>query len=355
MKKVVIFGYGLAGRVFHGSLIAAEPNLEVVGILTTNPERQAQAQTDFPHALITGDIQQLWSLNPDLAVVAGANVTHVPLATDALNRRINVVIDKPIAADAASVQLLAQAASNNRVHIFPFQNRRWDSDYLTLLKAVQGGTLGALHRFESRLQRFRLLSKGGWRDSSAPEDLGGVLYDFAPHVVDQAMDLMGPVTSVHAFARTVRETPVSDDDLVLILTHESGALSFLVGSLATAIPESRFELYGNRGAARIRATDTQEDRLKGGEIPGPDWGIEPESSVIELWVSNDSGDVNYHTLPSERGSWPNYYSEIAAALRGEGAPTVSIDQAIQTMRVMDAARESAASHTVVELNPPAGH
>ncbi len=355
MKKVVIFGYGLAGKVFHGSLITAEPGLEVVGILTSNPERQAQAQSDFPNALITGDIEQLWALNPDLAVVAGANVTHVPLATDALNRAINVVIDKPIAADAASVELLAKTASNNGINIFPFQNRRWDSDYLTLLKAVQGGTLGVPHRFESRLQRFRLLSKGGWRDSSAPEDLGGVLYDFAPHVVDQAMDLMGPVTSVHAFARTVRETPVSDDDLVLILAHQSGALSYLVGSLVTAIPESRFELYGDRGAARIKATDTQEDRLKSGEIPGPEWGVEPDSSVIELWVSDDSGDVSYQTLPSERGSWPNYYSEIAAALRGEGAPTVSIDQAIQTMRVMDAARESVTTHTVVHLDPSAGH
>lgn len=355
MKKVVLFGYGLAGKVFHGPLLKVAPGLEVVGILTSDSERQQQARTDFPDVLVTGDLDTLWALDPDLAVVAGANITHVPLSTEALRRGINVVVDKPITPDAASAQDLADLAHANDAMIFPFQNRRWDSDYLSLVSAMSAGSIGMPHRFESRLQRFRLLPKGGWRDLTTPEAMGGVLYDFAPHLVDQALDLMGPVVSVQAFARTLRDTPSSDDDLVLVLEHQSQRISYLVGSLVSSIPAPRFELFGNRGAIRIAATDTQEDHLKAGEMPGDEWGSEPDSAVVEIWSVNDTGDTSRHTEAMARGSWTNYYSEISNCLHTGAAPTVSIDQAIQTMRVLDASRESVALGTSIQLNPPAAH
>ncbi len=355
MKRVVIFGYGLAGKVFHGPLLQVTADLEVVGILTSDPERQRSAQADFPEALVTGNIDQLWALTPDLAVVAGANVTHVQLATESLNRGISVVVDKPITPDAPSAIALAQLAADKGLLYFPFHNRRWDSDYLTLKAAVNRGVIGTLHRFESRMQRFRLTPKGDWRDLTSAEAMGGVLYDFAPHLVDQALDLMGPVESVQAFARTLREVSSSDDDLVMVLGHTSGGLSYLVGSLVSAIPAPRFELFGTRGAVRVANIDTQEDHLKVGEIPGAGWGVEPADSVIELWSVADSGDITRSVEPLLRGNWPQYYREISESLHFGVPPTVTVDQAIQTMRVLDAARESVLTGHSVALTPPAAH
>ena len=336
-------------------MIRVTPDLEVVGILTSDPDRQVFAQADFPEALVTGDIDELWALSPDLAIVAGANESHVPLATESLQRGINVVVDKPITPDAQSAQVLAALARDKGLHFFPFRNRRWDSDYLTLKSIVDRGVIGTPHRFESRMQRFRLHPKGGWRDLTTVEAMGGVLYDFAPHLVDQALDLMGAVESVQAFARTLREVPSSDDDLVMILGHTSGALSYLVGSLVSAIPAPRFELFGNRGAARIAQVDTQEDHLKAGVIPGAGWGAEPADSLIELWTVADSGETTATTEPLLRGNWPQYYQEISQSLHFGVPATVTIDQAIQTMRVLDAARESVITGHSVQLTPPATH
>jgi scyllo-inositol 2-dehydrogenase (NADP+) len=355
MKTIVMCGYGLAGKIFHGPVIKAVPGFQVIGILTGNDERISQAKTDFPGALITNDLETLLDLEPDLVVVAGANVTHVPHAQAALSRGINVVIDKPIAVDAQAVIELGALAAANGVAVLPFQNRRWDSDYLTLKAAVESGVIGTPHRFESRLERFRLLPKGGWRELNDPEVLGGVLYDFAPHVVDQALDLMGPVVSVTAHTRTVRETPVSDDDLIILLNHESGGVSYLVGSLAVAVPGPRFTLAGTRGALRITALDTQEDHLKLGEVPGANWGVEPNESIVEIWSSDAQGELTYSTLPFSAGDWPEYYREVLAFLTDSTTPTVTIDQAVGTMRVMDAARESASTGEVVRLDPPASH
>ena len=46
-----IFGYGLAGRVFHAPLLKLA-GFEVVAIQTNNPERIEQAKEDFPGAVI---------------------------------------------------------------------------------------------------------------------------------------------------------------------------------------------------------------------------------------------------------------------------------------------------------------
>jgi predicted dehydrogenase len=188
-----------------------------------------------------------------------------------------------------------------------------------------------------------------------PEALGGVLYDFAPHLVDQALDLMGPVVSVNAHARTVREIPVSDDDLLIMLQHESGGISYLVGSLATALPGPRFTLAGTTGALRINDVDTQEKHLKLGVIPGDGWGVESDESLVEIWSSDAAGELTHSTLPCETGNWPEYYREVLAFLTESVLPTVTLDQAVATTRVIDAARISVANGEVVRLEPPASH
>ena len=39
--RVAVVGYGLAGRVFHAPLVAAEPDMQVAAIVTSDPERRA--------------------------------------------------------------------------------------------------------------------------------------------------------------------------------------------------------------------------------------------------------------------------------------------------------------------------
>lgn len=59
--RVALVGYGLAGRVFHGPLVAATPGLRVSVIVTANPERQAAAHRDFPDVLVVSRPEELWA------------------------------------------------------------------------------------------------------------------------------------------------------------------------------------------------------------------------------------------------------------------------------------------------------
>lgn len=352
---VLLVGYGLAGRVFHGPLIAATPGLSVAGVVTTHDERAAHARRDHPDATVHPDLESGLARGYNLVVIATANRTHVSSAEAALQAGAHVVVDKPIAGSAAEAQALADLADSVGRLLVPFQNRRWDSDFRTALNVAESGALGMIHRFESRIDRMRVVPKPGWRGSADPADLGGMLYDLGSHLVDQALLLMGPVVSVSASVRSVRPTDPTDDDVVLLLTHDSGAVSVLSASQVGAFAEPRMTLLGTHGGLRILQADTQEDVLRAGVIPDGAWGREPDTHAAILRTYDSDSEASEHVVALRPGQWPSFYSQLESAIRGQGPVPVDIADVVADLRVLDAARASGATSTTIRLDPPAGH
>ena len=348
--RVVLLGYGLAGRVFHAPLIGAEPGLELIGVVTSDPERQAQARADLPGVAILDTAEQAWTSGADLAVVATANSAHVPQATAALTASMHVVIDKPLAGSASEAQALIDLAHAQDRQLHVFQNRRWDSEILTARRAIDDGLVGVPHRLESRFERWRPTPKGGWREEGPAEDLPGLLYDLGAHLIDQALHLLGPVQRVFASVRRVRPGVIADDDTQVVLEHVSGAVSILSVSSASAFAGPRLRLLGTGGGLWIDSLDTQEDALRAGRTPSDaDWGTEADDALIV------TGTEAPRSVARARGDWPAYYRGVAASLRGAAPPPVDPRDVVQDLRVIEAARESGRLGIAVELDPPAAH
>ncbi len=354
--QVLMLGYGLAGRFFHTPLIEATSGYTICGVVTRDPERRQQALADIPGVAIYDSLEDALNSAPavDLVVVANANRAHVRDAHRAIAAGKHVVVDKPLAGSALEAQELAQAALDAGVQLHPFQNRRWDSDFLTLKRAVADGKLGQIHRFESRFERLRVTPRGNWRESNDLQDLGGVLLDFGAHLVDQALQLLGNVVSVDAYARSIRQPESADDDMQIILTHASGAISFLVGSQVSAFPDPRFLLLGSRGAIRIAESDSQETHLRAGQTPdGSDWGQEPFTA--QMRIGNEDGSITATDLAVSPGKWPHFYAAVRDSITKQTQPPVTLNEVIANLRVLDAARLSAKSGQRVILSPPASH
>jgi predicted dehydrogenase len=352
--RVALVGYGLAGSVFHAPLIAATEGLALDTVVTSNPERQAQARAEFPEVRPVATADELWARADelDLVVVASPNKTHVPIATAALEAGLAVVVDKPIAGTAAEARELAALADSRGLLLSVFQNRRWDNDFLTLRKLLAEGELGEVRRFESRFERWRPRLKGGWRESGEPAEIGGLLYDLGSHVVDQALTLFGPATLVYAESDLRRPGAETDDDTFIALTHESGVRSHLYVSAVAPQLAPRFQVWGSKAGYTKYGLDPQEAALREGERPKPGtpWGLEPES----LWgrVGADeslltaAGRRGVPTLP---GDYPAYYAAVAAALRGTGDNPVTAYEAAATLDVLEAARRSAREGVAVPI------
>lgn len=354
--SVVVLGYGLGGRVFHAPLVSAEPRLSLDGIVTRDPERAAQALERYPDARVYSSADEAFEAGHDLAVISTANVTHVEFARAAIAAGMHVVLDKPIAATFDEAEGLRNVADAAGRLLIPFHNRRWDSDIRTAQAVRDGGVLGHLHRFESRIVKMQVAPKAGWRMSGAPAEMGGLLYDLGVHAIDQAMQLMGPVSRVTAWARQVRPGVHVDDDSTMVLSHTSGALSLLTVSQVEGLDGLRMQLFGTRGALRIAVPDSQEAELAGGADPAAEgFGTRHPGTEALLRTYDADGHASDAKLALQPGAWPVFYRQVAAALAGQGPPPVTVADALQTTRVLDAARLSAREARSVTLEPPAAH
>lgn len=340
--RVALLGYGLAGRVIHRPLLAAEPGLVLTHVVTADPARRAQAAADVPEARLVDDATSLWADADafDVVVVATGNLAHVPLAQAALERGKPTIVDKPLALSRADADALVREAAALQVPLGVFHNRRWDSDTRTADRLLRQGSLGEVHRLESRFTRFRPEVHQRWREDAAAG--GGVLLDLGTHVVDQALHLLGPVASVYAEIAVTRAGARADDDVFLSLLHVSGARSHLWASMASPWPGPRLVLQGSLGGWSKDDLDGQEDALRAGgraDVPV----VEPDG---RRWTV-DGGRPE----PSEPGDWPAYYRAVAAALRGGTPLPVPAAEALPVLAVLEAARESVRTGAVVR---PAG-
>ena len=341
--RVAIIGYGLAGAVFHAPLVAATEGLEVATIVTGNPERRRHAERDYPGAQVVAAVEEVWAGEHDLVVVATPNDTHAPLAREAIDNGIAVVVDKPLALSATEARELVRHAGDR---LSMFQNRRWDSDQLTLRRLMAEGALGDVLRHESRFERWRPEPKpGAWRETRTPEQGGGVLLDLGAHLVDEAMHHYGPATHVYAEI-DARRGGAADDDAFLALLHESGTYSHLRASAVTAAPGPRLRVLGSSAAFVVDEMDGQEEALREGLRPGRDepWGVEPPARWGRI-VRDDESEL----VRSEPGAWPEFYAAVAPWLRDGGPPPVDPSDAVRALEVLGAARRSAATGEVIQI------
>jgi predicted dehydrogenase len=349
--RVGLLGYGLSGRVFHAPLITATEGLRLTAVVTANAERQAQVALDHPAAKVFDTAEKLFDAGDvDLVVVATPNRSHVAMARAAVAAGLPVVVEKPLAAGSGEGRAVVEEARLRGVPLTVFQNRRWDGDFRTVRRLLADGELGHVLRFESRFERWRPTIRERWRENAAPEEAGGTLFDLGAHLVDQAVQLFGPVVSVYAEVDSRRSGTQVDDDDFVALTHAGGTRSHLWTSAMAAQLGPRMRVLGDRAGFTKYGLDVQEEQLRSGMSPGDEgYGEDP----VPLWGRLGAGD-DLRPVRTEPGAYQEFYAGVAAALR-DGAP-MPVDplESVRVLEILEAARTSSSERRVVDLSADAG-
>jgi scyllo-inositol 2-dehydrogenase (NADP+) len=319
-------------------MIAAAPGMTVATVVTTNPERAERARSEYPGVRVERHADALWARpeDHDFVVVTTPNHTHVPLASQAIEAGLDVVVDKPLAPSSESARGLIQRAAERGVALTAYHNRRWDSDQLTLRRLIAEGRIGDVRRYESRFERWLPEVRGHAWEVTEPQEGGGVLRDLGIHLIDQALTLFGPARSVYGEVGHHRGTP-GDDDAFVAIEHDSGVLSHLWTSAVAPAIGSRLRVQGSDGGFFVRHLDGQEEALLAGLRPAAasEWGAEPEERWGRLVRGRHSEPV-----PSEPGAWPRFYEQLAPALTGDGPLPVDPWDAVAGLEVVEQASAS---------------
>jgi predicted dehydrogenase len=338
--------------VFHAPLIKANDSYALEAIVTSNPERVAAARKTYPHARIIASPEDLFSaidqgnLTLDLVVIGTPPANHRRLAMAALDRNLHVVVDKPFVPTSEEGEELIAAASAAGRCLTVFQNRRWDGDFLTVQRLIQDGQLGKIRTYESRFEWWMPEGFGNWRDEARVSEGGGILHDLGAHLIDQAIQLFGPVAEV--YGETIRHSHTTqsdaDQEAFLSLLHQSGTRTRLWMNGQAAQPGPRFHIMGSRAAYTKWGLDGQEKALAEGQMPtDAQYGVEPPETWGVIGISGAST-----SMPTLSGDYPQFYKQLTQALQGRNPAPVDPHDAVAVLKVIESARQSRISSSVAD-------
>ena len=327
-----VIGFGYATETFHAPLLRATPGLHLTAVAST---RAAEVRAALPEVEVAPDPAALLR-HPelDLIVIATPNETHAPLAEAALRAGCHVVVDKPFTVTLAEARHLADLARESDRVLSVFQNRRWDSDFLTAQDALRRGLLGRPALCESRFDRFRPEVRDRWREGTAPGT--GLLYDLGPHLIDQALVLFGLPDTVGATLARQRPGARSDDYFHLVLRYGERLVVTLQAGMLVAGGSSRFILHGDRASLVKHKADIQEDQLRAGMLPGaPEWGVDLDDAVLFDGATGERDAVR--AVP---GDQRRYYAAMREAIHRRAPNPVSPEQGATVIALIEAALRS---------------
>lgn len=342
--RIGVVGYGTGGRNFHTPFIEAAQGLSLAGVVTRSAGRAAQVAGDWPGVPVFPSLEELVASGVDAVTITTPPDTHPELTFQAIAAGLHVMVDKPFAPSAAVAKELGDAAEKAGVVLSAYHNRRWDADAQTFAGVLSEGRLGDLWRVYSRMDQDN-------PDSVKAGEADGMLLDIGSHLVDQLVWLLGPVRSVNAHLDWV-ETGCAraDAGFTLDLVHACGVRSYAEASKTNYAEARELRAYGSKGSYLSLASDVQAEAVLSGMRPAAmpeEWGYE----APEYWASLSTAGGR-ERVPSAQGRWHDLYTAFAAAIHDGGPAPVSAVDAIGTLQVLDAARESARAGTTVEIGDP---
>jgi predicted dehydrogenase len=328
--QIGIAGCGQAARVHLDRLLAeeavaivgcADPDLEAARALA---DRASVRPASAPVPAFADHRELLRETAPDALAIFSPHLTHYRLAMDALQAGCHVFIEKPLSTnlqEAADIVALARARD---LKVGVGHQYRLAPSLVEARCRLAEGTIGPVHLVTATLARPWLATLGraesAWRfDPKAAG--GGILADVGDHLVDALLWTTGQAANEVGAIQSRREP---DIDLVT-----AAAIRLADGTPATLAisgvsPGTLFaiEYFGELG--RLRATDQALEEERAGaarqEVPLP---------------------------PPDRTRTID--GDFVAALRGQGPLCCPADQALGTVRLLEAIARSAATRQVVRL------
>ena len=320
-----IIGYGMSAKIFHIPFIEHLPHLfKLKAIVQRDPTSKSNAMVSNAPAE-RPDLLHYTSLEPllenkdiDLVVITTPPASHFDLASKCLKGGKHVLIEKPLTPTLEEALRLKALAFEVSKVCAVYQNRRFDSDFLTLKDVVRPddpskSPLGRVVDFETHMDRHRPAPPGSsWKtDHSERGRANGAVYDLGTHLLDQVLELYGKPTYVTGFVYDQRVYPdgresAGGDSFTAILQYTNNAFASQRPTLTVTVkatvvsamaPETqlRYLVKGTKATWEKRGVDIQEDQLKQGLKPSDDiYGVEPEPQAggTLTEVNENSGQVS---------------------------------------------------------------
>jgi scyllo-inositol 2-dehydrogenase (NADP+) len=335
MINVGLIGFGLSGRFLQAPFFQTNPNFNLKSIVTS----QQIPKHLFPDSERVDSYENLLEdTSLQLISICSPSNTHFEYAKKCLKAGKNILIEKPITAHLHEAEELFKLAESLKLKIFVFQNRRFDSDFMTLKSVIESGVLGEIISYEAHFDRYKpILNAKKWKEIVAPAN--GILYDLGSHLIDQSIYLFGNPKKVYGETFTQRQGSEIDDAFDLILDYEKLRVT-LKSSLIVKDQGPKYVVHGTLGTYTKYGIDVQEDHLVAGLWPGQNgFGFEPKSADGSI-KTNFKGVEIAGKVETKAGYWGHLFDNMADVILNDAEAIIKPQQILEQIRIIESIKKA---------------
>lgn len=331
MLKMGFIGNGKSTNRYHLPFILERKNIQVKTIYNRNPKTATWDKIEGVH--YTTDLEELLT-DPEiqLITISTTQSSHFEYAKKVLENGKNVLVEKPFMMTYAEAKEIFELAKERGLIVQCYQNRRFDSDFLTAQKVIESGKLGELLEVEMHYDYFR---------PEIPESVhefkfyDSYLYGHGCHTIDQVLSYFGKPDDIHYDVRQLlgegRMNDYFDLDFYYGITKVSVKSSYF---RIKARPS--FVLYGKKGMFTKETKDRQEEHLKLFYMPShKDFGIDLPEHYGTLTYVDDAGVWHEEKVISEVGDYGRVYDDLYEAIINGKPKQVTDEETLLQMEILE--------------------
>ena len=276
----------------------------------------------------------------DVVIVNTPSEAHYSMAKKVLEAGKHCVVEKPFATNVEDAAKLFKLAKEKGVTVQCYQNRRFDSDFLTVQKVIESGKLGKIFEVCMHYDYYRAATPENEKTYNRDH---AFLYTHACHTVDQVVSYFGKPQKVISDVRQLLGAGRMNDYFDLDFFYDGFKVTVQSSYFRAKIRPS-FEVYGTRGTFIKAEQDRQEADLKKFYLPAghSDFGIDAPENYGTIIYYDDAGEYHEEKVKSEVGDYARFYDALYETVI-KGAPQlVTEEQTMEQMKILaDAGKDLA--------------
>jgi len=329
MLNIAYIGNGKSTNRYHAPFVNKLEHIQIKTIYSPSGKIRWKK---LPGVHYTDCIDDIWEDDDlDLVVVTTPSEYHYSSAKEALEKGKNVLVDKPFTETSQEAKELFTLAKEKGLFIQAYQNRRFDSDFLTLQKVVESGKLGDLLELEMHFDYYR---------PEVPESdfsiINSFLYAHGTHTVDQVLSYFGNPEHIHYDVRQILSKDLMNDYFDLDFYYKSPFKVSIKSSYFRVTKRPSFELYGKKGSFIKQTTDRQEEHLKLFYMPtNDDFGVDLPEHYGTLTYYDNEGNYHEEKVVSEVGDYSRIYQGVYDSIIHGKEKIVKDEETIRQIEILE--------------------
>ena len=330
MLTIGYIGNGKSANRYHLPFVLQRKNIKVKTIYERNSQNiwgkieGVNYTSNLDELLEDKEIQ--------LIVVCTPHNSHYDNAKMVLEHNKHCLVEKPFMETSKQAKEIFALAKEKGLIVQPYQNRRFDSDFLTVQKVIEEGKLGEILEIEMHYDYYR---------PEVPESVTkfypdlSYLYGHGCHTLDQVISYLGKPDSVHYDVRQLLGSGRMNDYFDLDLYY--GTLKVSVKSSYFRIKErASFVVYGKKGCFVKETKDRQEEHLKLFYMPeNKDFGIDTFNYYGVLTYMDEEGVIHEEKVKSVKGDYGRVYDDLYEAIINGKSKTITDEQTLVQMEMLE--------------------